>query len=245
MIERCHNIPEIKDHNCGPDGPCNPDAATRDVIQTYGDGDCEVRTYPLRLGLSKREQQLFDCINRENTAVGGTEVDYYPLDRTPNKSALAQDVNQRHREATALYGEPHFPPQNRGPYKVVGSVTPDSKNFDTLDEGATLDIAMTLVVPRAEFERIRQPYPREGDIFRFWNLPFYTRYGQAHRGSPPRGGYFFEAQNVVGDGYTAGGGHFVQFKITLRRDPTYAPERKLFGDVLPPESLTAGQEPKP
>jgi hypothetical protein len=231
-VGRCHHINGAKDHACGAD-PCGPgDDALRAPVP-IGEGECAGGVSPFRPGDHPQEQALFDCWAKESTDIASIPIDYFPLDKSRPAAALALDQNAAHRDPAALYGEPHFPPQNRGPYQLRGIVKVDSKSWDSLDEGSKLEFRMGVEIARAEFERVGLDAPREGDLFRFWTLPFYTKWGQPFRESPPRGGFYFETINVEGTGYPFGGPQFVMFKISLRRDTMYAPERKLTGDVAP------------
>lgn len=230
MPPRCHDIPRITDHSCEPDG-CVEDTHERDRTQTYGEGDCAVSVTPFTLTLTAGERQLLDCLTSENINLGATDLKYYPLDLGLNAAQLTLEQNQHHAERAALYGEPHFTPLTRGPYDIRGVVSFESKAAEAMEEGMTMDFRMSVEIARTEFERLGLTAPREGDILQLFDIPFYAQWGQPFRNPGPSGGFYFETLNVEAMGQVGSGDYFSIFKLSLKRDSRYNPERKIFGDV--------------
>lgn len=173
------------------------------------------RVAPLREGesaftLSDSEKELFDLFAKEQVDIIGTPLDYF-----------SQQLEQSSRDP--LYDEP-TQRSWAGPFKMKAWVSWASSIPVTSEEGFRFQFLAQVWVPRAEVERVGMPAPFEGDVLRFWNIPFFndiTDEGVA--GS----GYFFDVINADNDGHINDTSTFVGFRLDVKRRTEFTPERRI------------------
>ena len=157
---------------------------------------------------------MFDSIASEMNNIAGTAIDYYALDKQKTKR-------------DALYDEP-IQYVWRGPYKLKAYVTWPESTPDAREEGMKSDFEGTTAwLARADIEGLRMPYPQEGDIIRFWAVPYFNSAGVDGL-AVPNAGYYFDCLDVDDDGHIFDQASFVGFKIELKRRTEFTPERKIF-----------------
>jgi hypothetical protein len=160
------------------------------------------------------EKTLFDAIASEHVRLIGTEIEYYSLDRTGTN-------------VDPLYGET-VEPKWLGPFRMVGHMEwPDSLP-EMREEGFRQSIIVGCWISRLEFENAHAAFPREGDVLRVWKIPFFNDTDGG--GITPGSQYAFTVADVDDDGHLFDNPDFVGFRLDLRRNSEFAPERR----VTPP-----------
>lgn len=127
-----------------------------------------------------------------------------------------------------LYGEPSDRVWSR-PYKLMAWVSWASSAPVTGEEGFRLNFRGRAWIPMLELERMGAPAPFEGDVVRFWNLPFLNESGVAGA-DVPNGGYFFDITNADNDGHINDSPYFTGIVCDLVRRSEFGAERR----ILPP-----------
>lgn len=169
--------------------------------------DPSVSTPSFRLDASERF--LYDLVAQEIIGACGTECDVYQRSRTKSK-------------VDPLYGEPisNF---FDGPYTLLGHIEWPEGVPEVSEEGERLLWPSGLWVPRKSLEDIGAKAMNEGDIVRFWKLPYFDN--EATNGVPsPTGGFFFDVIKVNDDGHLHDSAAFVGFRCDLKRRSNSPPE---------------------
>jgi hypothetical protein len=165
------------------------------------------------------EIATFDHFVTERTRAHGTRLDYWHQD-LPN---TARDK---------LYDEP-VNRAWRGPYKIYGYVEYSPGQPEMREEGIRVTWTGNIWIARKEIENASAPPPLEGDIIRYWPLPFFAEHGVNNEESAvSTAGYFFDVVNSDDDGHIAGAAAFVGFKLEVRRRTEFTPERRLLEDNI-------------
>lgn len=176
-------------------------------------GGCQV--YPsdgvLRLK-GPRERELFDRVAQEQVKVAGTPVELYQFDRT----AATRDP---------LYDEVILG-VFAGPYQLSGWVQWPEVSTEVRAEGYRLAWPGELWLARADIEQLGARRPRDGDVVKFWDLPYFEESSVSYPGATGAG-YYFNITTVVDDGHLHDSPDFVGFKCTLQRNTEFTPERRL------------------
>lgn len=160
--------------------------------------------------LNDSESNLFDMIASDLTRAAGVDLNYYSMEK--GKSNI-----------DPLYGE-YQTREYEGPWLLPSYVQWPQQSPMSGDSGYTVEFDGKVTVARVEFETHNAPYPVEGDIVEFWRTPYHDI---DSRGK----GLFFDVIKVDNDGHVNDSPTFVQFKLTLKRRPQFAAERKLAEDI--------------
>lgn len=131
--------------------------------------DCESVKPSGSMTLSDSERFLFDSIAQEHLRTIGTQMEFW-----------SQDIEGSERDP--LYDEPIFRAW-KGPYKIVGFIEKPDSIPEAREEGLRQTFPAAMWLARREFEDANAPAPKEGDILKVWNLPFYNSYGDGDRKS--------------------------------------------------------------
>lgn len=175
---------------------------------------CEQQmVYPLQMG--EQESPLFDCLAREVVDIAGTAIEYYVL-----------DLQRSTRDP--LYDEPVEEVWN-GPYALTAQITISGRRATAREEGMVWEFDAEGWIARSSVEALGMSRPKEGDVLRFWNVPFFDQFGSGN--SVIRdAGYYFDVTQVETDGHVFDGPTFTGFKLTLKRNSSFAAERRVYGD---------------
>lgn len=168
--------------------------------------------------LSAENEDLFACWNQEHTDVSGTTVDYWVQDLINSK-------------LDPLYNEPELRVW-AGPFRFKAFLEWPEKTFETREEGARALWETQIYVPRLSIEESNLPgFPREGDVARIWQIPFFDQYAQGVDFNIPGAGYYFDVINVNEDGHALDNFEFTRFKLTLKRRTEFTPERRVLNQT--------------
>lgn len=164
--------------------------------------------------LDASERHLFDHYAQEHVQIHGTDVEFY-----------SQEEENALRDP--LYDE-LVTPKFRGPFKLRVYVEWASSDPSTQDRGYESQFNSTCWIPRKSLEDVNSPIPSEGDIIRFWKIPFFDATGVDNIVAPGSG-YYFNLTDVDDDGHVFDNPDFVGLKATLSRNTSFTPERRLGG----------------
>lgn len=163
---------------------------------------------------------MFACWAAEHTAAAGTEVDYWWQD------LLNSTLDPVYNEPEARLWQ--------GPFRLKAFVTRPEPQFEVREQGSRAVWPGTLWVARLEIEESEMPgLPKEGDVVRFWDLPFYDNYslGSDLDRNIPGAGYYFDVINAMEDGHFRDSPDFVGFQFSLKRRTEFTPERRVFNQT--------------
>lgn len=163
---------------------------------------------------SENELDLYDQIAGEQIAHVGTELVVYQLDIVNSK-------------VDPLYGEP----QERvfkGPYQMFAHVAWPEASPAVGEAGKEFEWPSAAWLPRMGLEKVGARAPLEGDIVRFWDLPYFVMQASGYAPEDADAGYYFQVIKVNNDGHLFDSAKFVGFRLDLKRLSAFSPER-LFG----------------
>jgi len=188
--------------------------------------DCKVEPFQVpdgcdvvpacELRFTDGERLLFDSVAEETTNIPGVEVEFY-----------SQQVGRATRDP--LYDEP-IERVWKGPYKITVYVAWPTQTPEAREEGLLKSFDGTAWGPRITFEKANAPYPKEGDVIRFWKLPYFDKVSvldDIHDHNTPRAGLYFDVTMADDDGHLFDTEAFVGFKMTLRRSTEFTAERRI------------------
>ena len=189
-------------------GTCEPCPTPSDQLLALSSQSCTFE-------LSQAEEPILSCWAKEHIDIAGVNFELFHLDidgsvRDPLYDEAIQRVFQ-------------------GSYIMKGFVEYPESQPEAGESGLKGVWTGTLWVPRLAIEEAGSPVPAEHDVIRFWNGPFYKKYSvleQDIEGS----GYFFDVIKVDEDAHIFDQPAFVGFKIDLKRDTKYTPERRMAND---------------
>lgn len=161
-----------------------------------------------KMSLGSNDLDLFDSIAAEQVDIAGTEIDMWHL-------------NTDKSEIDPLYDE-FIERIYDGPYTFKGFVTFPDSITSAGEEGFQVEWNCQLWVARKTLEDAAAPTPVEGNICRFWNIPFFEDYKTSGKG------YFFDLINVSDSGHVHDSPAFTGFQCILKRRSAHNPERKIF-----------------
>ncbi len=161
------------------------------------------------------EKLFFDSVANEHVRFAGTEIEFYSLDHSATN-------------ADPLYGET-VEAVWKGPFRLIGHMEWPDGLPEMREEGLRTTYVVGCWVPRAEFENAHAPIPKEGDVIRVWRIPFFND-AAANNEVIPGAQYAFTVADVDDDGHLFDNPDFVGFRMDLRRNSEFAPERR----VTPP-----------
>ena len=177
-------------------------------------GPCEIKPWPKGqcMKLTDNELRLHDSIATEVNCIAGQQVDYFQIDIEGS-------------EVDAVYDEP-ADREFIGPFNINMFVEwPDSVN-EVREEGFRTSYSSRAWVARKHLEDNALRAPVEGDVVRFWKLPFFDSFAVDEVEAPDRG-YFFDVVDIDHDGHLFDGPAFVGFWLVLQRRTDFSPERRL------------------
>lgn len=151
------------------------------------------------------ELGIFDSMAADMVEAIGEEVNYYSL----NKDTSKYDP---------LYGE-YTSRGIDGPWKMPMLFKWPEQNPTSGEAGFSVDFAGQATVCRIHLEDRNAPYPIEGDVLEAWRTPYHD-IDSMGKGS-------FDIVKVNNDGHLNDSPSFVQFILILKRNPNFAPERRL------------------
>lgn len=170
--------------------------------------------------LAAENEDLFACWNQEHTEALGTPLDYW-----------RQDLVNTKRDP--LYNEP----EQRiwaGPFRFKAFVEWPAQTYEAREEGARVLWEGGVYIPRLSIEESNMPgWPTEGDVIRFWQLPFFDHYGLGADSDQniPGAGFYFDVIGVDEDGHALDNPVFTRFKLSIKRRTEFTPERRLFNET--------------
>lgn len=185
--------------------PFNPVKPSVDPIRPGKDEN-------FRHGPDTPDVHMFDHFAKESTDRYGTEIDFF-----------SQDLDPKYRDP--LYGEPTQRVWT-GPYRLYAWVSWADSTPIVDDSGFRFRWQAQCWIPRASLEAIKAPYPFEGDVIRFWNVPFFNETAASGQ-DIKSAGYFFDVVNADDDGHFLDEAHFVGFKIDLVRRGEFGAEQRI------------------
>ena len=162
--------------------------------------------------LGDEERFLFDLWAQEHTHILGTAIEFWSLDVKGSKR-------------DALYDEPVKRVWD-GPFKMKGYIEYPPGEPEAREEGFRNTWRATCWISRKDFEDTNCPAPNEGDSIRIWNVPFFQAAGVDNEDVPGRG-YFFDVTNVDEDGHLWDQSTFVGFRMEIKRNTEFTPERRI------------------
>lgn len=168
--------------------------------------DCEGVKPAGSMTLGDSERFLFDSFAQEHVRTSGTPMEFW-----------SQDIEGSERDP--LYDEP-IVRKWAGPFKIVGYLQRPDSIPEAREEGIRQTFPSEMWVARKEFEDANAPPPKEGDVMRVWNLPFYADIGDGK-------GYFFDVIDSDEDGHLFDQASFVGFKLHVNRRTEFTPERRI------------------
>ena len=176
----------------------------------------------LKFRLDSTELQMFDHFAQEPVNAEGTECELY----TRNLRASTLDP---------LYNEPAETVFD-GPYTLIAQVEWPDHTPEVSEEGFREVWPSGCWIPRITVEEINARPPREGDILRFWKLPYFDAVA-SHDQELDFAGYFFDIIQVNDDGHVHDTPAFVGFRCSLKRKSSFGPEEQFFQSLtVPPQA---------
>jgi hypothetical protein len=166
--------------------------------------------------LNDNEKAFFDSIAQEQIDIAGTVADFF-----------SQQVEQSTRDP--LYDEPTERVWSQ-PYRIKVWVAWPQSAPVVGEHGFKFEFTGQAWIPRKTLEDANAPAPFEGDVLRFWKLPFFDDFGVARDKRLTNKGWFFDVTNSDPDGHINDTATFVGFKLDLKRRSEFGAERR----ILPP-----------
>lgn len=162
------------------------------------------------------EIDMWDHFAQEPIQAAGTEGELFQRDLKGSK-------------IDPLYSEPTTN-SFIGPYKLMVHVEWPEYTPDVTEAGMRALWPSGLWVPRKNIEQVKARAPVEGDIVRFWKLPYFDQRADRNQGTKGAG-FYFEIVKVNDDGHMIDNAAFVGFRCDLKRRSSFAPEQQL---IKPP-----------
>lgn len=190
----------------------------------------------LRLGetpqfrLDATEIQMWDLYAQEPIQASGTDCELFT--RNLRKSTI-----------DPLYSEPAQTVFD-GPYLLRANVEWPEFTPEVSEEGMRAVWPSGCWIPRKTIEEVNARPPREGDILRFWKLPYFDE-----RSSNDQhlhfAGFFFDVIKVNDDGHLHDNSAFVGFRCDLKRKSSFGAEEQFFKSLPVPLSYTNNNDDPP
>lgn len=176
----------------------------------------DVRFWDCGVGLqiTDEEKPLYDSVAVESTLAEGEPVEFYSqdLDRTV-RDPVTRQVRKR---------------AWKGPWVVKSRIEWPDSTPEVREEGFVTNWSSRIWMPRALLEQLGAPVPQEGDVVRFWDIPFFNDKIRLKQLFPA--GLFFNVVDVDSDGHIGSTSTFVGFWLTIKRRTDYPPERRVFDE---------------
>lgn len=172
----------------------------------------KVEPYKTELTLDDVERPLFDSIAQEHVRQLGTLIDLY-----------FRDIGKSQRDS--VYDEA-IKTSWSTPIRVKGFVEwPDSAPV-LEDQGEHTEFNATAWIARKELEDAHANIPSEGDVLCIWRTPFFNAWASDNQNEPDQG-FYFNIVDVDDDGHLFDTPSFVGVRMTIRRNNTFSPERRI------------------
>jgi hypothetical protein len=165
--------------------------------------------------LADSEKFLFSHFADEHIQIIGTECDFF-----------SQRVEKGTRDP--LYDEPTERSFTK-PFKIKAWVSWPSSTPVLGEEGFRFAFQTQGWIPRQQLEKQGAPAPFEGDVLRFWNIPYFNEFSVA-RDKIKNKGMFFVITNSDSDGHVNDAATFTGFRIDMKRRSEFGEERR----IVPP-----------
>ena len=172
-----------------------------------------------RFRLDASELQMHDHIAQEPVNAEGTDCELFC--RNLQKSKI-----------DPLYSEPAETVFD-GPYLLIAQVEWPEFTPEVGEEGFRGVWPSGCWIPRKTVEEVNARPPREGDILRFWKLPYFDERASNNQ-HLTFAGYFFDIIKVNDDGHIHDTAAFVGFRCDLKRKSSFGPEEQFFESLPVP-----------
>lgn len=168
--------------------------------------------------ISDTERALFMHFADEHVQMISTECDFF-----------SQQISKSVRDP--LYDEP-LERSFTKPFRLKAWVSWPSSTPVTGEEGFRFAFQSQAWIPVAQLEKLGAPTPFEGDILRFWNLPYWNEIAAANE-KIKGAGMFFDITNADSDGHINDQATFTGFRVDLKRRTEFGAERRIVPDTRP------------
>lgn len=180
--------------------------------------------------LDPTELAMFDHIAQEPINAVGTDCELF----TRNNSKSTIDP---------LYSEPSRVVFD-GPYLLRAHIEWPEFTPEVSEEGMRAVWPSGAWIPRKTIEEVNARSPREGDILRFWNLPYFDERASNNQ-NLPFAGYFFDIIKVNDDGHIHDTRAFVAFRCDLKRKSSFGAEEQFFKSLPVRQTYTNNNDDDP
>jgi hypothetical protein len=164
---------------------------------------------------------MWDHFAQEPVNAEGTPTEIYQRDLSSTKS-------------DPLYSEP-IVNSFIGPYVVLAQIEWPEFTPEAAEEGLRALWPSGIWIPRKSLEAVYARAPREGDIVRFWKLPYFDKRASRDQ-NVPGSGFYFDVIKCNDDGHIVDNAEFVGFRCDLKRRSNFTPETQL---IKPPSDPNA------
>jgi hypothetical protein len=165
-----------------------------------------------RFRMDDSELAMFDHYTKESIDAAGTDCELFTLSLTKSK-------------IDPLYSEPSKRVFD-GPFLMTVFVEWPEGTPEAGEEGMSEVWPSGCWIPRKTLEEVACRSPREGDVIRFWKIPYFDK-DSVRAIEVPVSGYFFDVIQVNDDGHLFDQKSFVAFRCNLKRRTTFTSERLL------------------
>jgi len=172
--------------------------------------------------LDASELFMFDNFAQEPVNAAGTEGWLFQRDLKNTK-------------ADPLYSEP-IVSAFVGPYLLMVQVEWPEGTPDVSELGMRTLWPSGIWIPRRTLEEARARPPSEGDVIRFWDLPYFNKVATRNQNTPGSG-FYFDLIKVNDDGHLIDNAAFVGFRCDLKRRSNFTPEQQF---ITPPSGPGKG-----
>jgi hypothetical protein len=170
--------------------------------------------------LDASELQMWDVFAQEPIHAAGTDCELFT--RNLQKSKI-----------DPLYSEPAETVFD-GPYLIRANIEWPEFTPEVSEEGMRGVWPSGAWIPRKTIEDVRARAPREGDILRFWKLPYFDERASNDQ-HLTYAGYYFDVIKVNDDGHLHNTSAFVGFRCDLKRKSSFGAEEQFFKALkMPP-----------
>ncbi len=161
--------------------------------------------------LDDSELGMFDLYAQESVQPIGAECELFQL-------------NLKKSKMDPLYSEP-IERNFDGPYLIRAHIEWPEATPEADEEGMHSVWPSGAWIPRTSIEAVKARPMHEGDVLRFWKLPYFDQAGTHFLENVPGAGFYFEVIKVNDDGHPFDGPGFVAFRCDLKRRSQFAAER--------------------
>lgn len=171
-----------------------------------------------KVSLETNNTGMFARWAAEHTCAAGTEIEYWWQDLE------ACTLDPLYNEPTARVWQ--------GPFTMRAILTWPEQSVEVREEGIRYQWQGEVWIPRLMIEMAGLPgRPKEGDVVRVWDIPFFEQAAQGVERNIPHAGYFFDLVRGTEDGHLFDTADFTGFKYGLSRRTEFTPERRLYNET--------------